>query len=207
LVITIDTGCTKLGTVTALQNPRAPQFWSDLGTCDHAVQIYGNESAFLDALEGFVSSGLRNRESVILISTAPHLHELEKRLRGTWLDIDRARWEERYVAVLATETLAKFMVNGEPDEALFTQAAADLLKRARGGRGRKVRAFGEMVAILWAEGNPGAAIKLEQLWNQLQSIEQFPLFCAYPRTGFALDSAASIQQVCAQHSRVVPGYK
>ena len=197
----------KLGTVTALQNPRASQFWSDLGTCDHAVQIYGDEAAFMNALEGFVASGLRNRESVVLVSTAPHLHELEKRLRGSWLDIDRARWEERYVAVLANETLAKFMVNGEPDEALFMRAAGDLLNRARGHSGRKVRAFGEIVALLWAEGNPGAAIELERLWNRLQSIEAFPLFCAYPRIGFAQDAAASIQQVCAQHSRVVPGYR
>jgi hypothetical protein len=196
-----------MGTITALQNPRAPAYWRDLGTCDHAVQIYGNETMLMNALEGFVSSGLRNRESVILISTAPHLHELEMRLRGSWLDIDRARWEERYIAVLATETLAKFMVDGEPDEALFTQAAAELLKRARGGSGRKVRAFGEMVAILWAEGRPDAAIRLEHLWNKLQVIEQFPLFCAYPRMGFARDSAASIPQVCAAHSRVVPGYK
>ncbi len=196
-----------MGNVTALSNPRASEYWKDLGKCDHAVQIYADEITFMDALEGFVSSGLRNRESVILISTAPHLHELEKRLRGNWLDIDRARWEERYVAVLTAETLAKFMVNGEPDEALFAQTCADLLKRARGGKGRKVRAFGEMVAILWAEGNTGAAIKLESLWSKLLAIENFPLFCAYPRLGFSQDAAASIQEVCAAHSRVVPGYK
>ncbi len=196
-----------MGTVTALQNPRAREFWRDLGTCDHAVQIYGDEATFMDALEGFVSSGLRNRESVVLMSTAPHLHELEKRLRGKWLDIDRARWEERYVAVLATETLAKFMVNDEPNEALFRQTAGDLLDRARGRTGRSVRAFGEMVAILWAQGNPGAAIKIEKLWNRLQAIEGFPLFCAYPRMGFAEDASASIQLVCAQHSRTVPGYR
>ena len=196
-----------MGTVTALQNPRAPAYWRDLGTCEHAVQIYGDETTFLDALEGFVSSGLRNRESVILISTAPHLHELEKRLRGNWLDIDRARWEERYVAVLATEVLAKFMVDGEPDEVRFNEAIESLLERARGNKRRKVRAFGEMVAILWAEGNSGAALKLESLWSKLQSMEDFPLFCAYPRVGFAQDAAASIQQVCAQHSRVVPGYR
>jgi hypothetical protein len=196
-----------MGTVTALHNPRAPEYWRELGACDHAVQIYGDENTFMDALEGFVSSGLRNRESVILISTAPHLHALEQRLRANWLDIDRARWEERYVAVLATETLGKFMVDGEPDEELFTQTSAELLKRARGGTRRPVRAFGEMVAILWAEGNPGAAIQLENLWNKLQAVENFPLFCAYPRMGFAEDSAASIQQVCATHSRVVPGYR
>jgi hypothetical protein len=197
-----------LGTVTALQNPRTDSYWQDLGKCDHAVQIYGDETTFMNALEGFVGSGLRNRESVILLSTAGHLHELEKRLRASWIDIDRARWEDRYIAVLANETLKQFMIGDEPDEALFTQVAGDILKRARGSRGeRKVRAFGEMVAILWAEGHPDAAIKLENLWNKLQAVENFPLFCAYPRMGFAQDASASIQQVCATHSRVVPGYR
>lgn len=195
-----------MGTVSALKNPRSDLFWDRLPACEHAVQIYGDETIFLDALEGFIGSGLRKGESVIVISTARHLHELEKRLRASWLDIDRARWEERYVPVLAQETLAKFMRNGEPDEQLFTRTAADLLLRAR-GNGRKVRAFGEMVAILWAEGNPSAAIELENLWNKLQAIEKFPLFCAYPHAGFTDAAAASINHVCAAHSRIIAGYK
>lgn len=195
-----------MDTITTLKNPRSELFWDALGTRDHAVQIYGDESRFMDALQGFVGSGLRRRESVIVIATAPHLHELEKRLRGSWLDIDRARWEERYIAVLASETLAKFMVDGQPDEELFTQTVADLLARARGSN-RKVRTFGEMVAILWADGNPDAAIKLESLWTQLQGVENFPVFCAYPRSGFLQDDSAAIHQVCAAHSRIVPGYK
>src|SRR6476619_5078635 len=95
-------------------NPRGERFWRELAPGDHSVQIYGDDVTFMDALEGYVSSGLRKRESVILISTAAHLHELEKRLRASWLDVDRARWEDRYVALLAHETLALFMVDGMP---------------------------------------------------------------------------------------------
>jgi hypothetical protein len=97
------------------------------------------------------------------------------------------------------------MVGGKPDEALFKETAMHLLARAR-GKGRKVRAFGEMVAILWAEGNKDAGIRLEHLWTKLQSTEQFPLFCAYPRAHFKMDAASSIEAVCAAHSRVIPGY-
>lgn len=193
--------------VRELRGPRSELFWADLPARDHAVQIYANESSFMDALEGFVASGLRRRESVIVIATAGHLHDLEKRLRGSWLDIDRARWEERYIAVLAQETLNRFMVDGEPDEELFKRVASELLARARGNN-RKVRAFGEMVAILWAQGNAAGAIKLEQLWSKLQALEEFPLFCAYPHAGFAEDAtSASIERVCSTHTRVIPGYK
>jgi hypothetical protein len=187
-------------------NPRGERFWGELAPCEHSVQIYGDEVSFMDALEGYVSSGLRKRESVILISTAAHLHELEKRLRANWLDIDRARWEDRYIALLAQETLDLFMVDGMPNEARFAEAVTPLLARARGAGDRKVRAFGEMVAILWAQGQCSAAIELEVLWNKLQATEQFPLFCAYPRSGFAAEASASIQSVCSTHSRIIPGY-
>src|ERR1700693_2196420 len=105
-----------MGTVTNLKTIRSGVFWGEIALCEHLVQIYADDNTFLDALEGFVGSGLRAGESVIVIATAAHLHTLEKRLRGgSWIDVDRARWEDRYVALLAQETLGKFMVNGWPD--------------------------------------------------------------------------------------------
>ena len=192
---------------TALRkaNPTGERFWGELAPCEHSVQVYGDESSFMDALEGYVSSGLRKCESVIVIANAAHLHELEKRLRANWLDVDRARWEDRYIALLAQETLSLFMVNGMPDENRFTGALAPLLARARGGTDRKLRGFGEMVAILWAQGQFAAAIELEGLWNRLQTVERFPVFCAYPRSGFGKEASASIQTICAAHSRIIPG--
>ena len=187
-------------------NPRGERFWRELAPCEHSVQIYGDDLSFMDALEGYVSSGLRQRESVIVISTAAHLHELEQRLRANWLDVDRARWEDRYIALLAKETLSLFMVDGMPDEVRFAGAVTPLLKRARGTDNRKVRAFGEMVAILWAQGQCAAAIEIEVMWNKLQAVEQFPLFCAYPRSSFGTEASASIQGVCAAHTRIIPGY-
>jgi hypothetical protein len=189
-----------------LHNPRTGAFWGQLAETEHAVQIYRDDATFLDCLESFVGAGLRSGESVIVIATAPHLHELEKRLRKGWIDLDRCRWEDRYIAVLAQETLARFMVDGAPDEALFDEAVGDLLARAR-GRGRKLRAFGEMVGVLWSEGNKNGALKLEHLWTRLQADKKFPLFCGYAPAQLRPESLESdIQTICAAHSRVVPGY-
>lgn len=178
-------------------------FWSGIAPSEHLCQVYGNDLQLIDALTAFVDVGLRAGESVVVIATAAHLHQLEQRLRGNWLDLDRARWEERYIAVLAQETLDRFMVDGWPDEEKFNAVADALLKRAR-GNGRKVRAFGEMVALLWAQGNAGATIRLENLWNDLQRRETFPLLCGYPRDGFGEESAASLRTICSLHSRVIP---
>jgi hypothetical protein len=191
---------------TKTHHPRTGAFWGQLSETEHAVQVYRDDTTFLDCLESFIASGLRAGESVIIIATASHLHELEKRLRCGWLDLDRARWEDRYIAILAQETLSRFMVDGMPDEALFRKAVVEMIGRAR-GRGRKLRAFGEMVGVLWAEGNKDAALRLEHLWTRIQAEEKFPLFCAYSRMQLKQDSLESdIQSICAAHSRIVPGY-
>ena len=194
-----------MSTINCLHNPRSGAFWGQLAEREHAVQIYRDDNTLLDSLESFVGSGLRSGESVVIIATAPHLHELEKRLRGGWHDLDRYRWEDRYVAVLAQETIERFMCNGMPDEALFNQVVGELTSRAR-GQGRRIRAFGEMVGLLWAEGNKDAALRLERFWSQLQVRERFPLFCGYARSQLRRDSIESdIAIICAAHSRIVPG--
>jgi hypothetical protein len=97
--------------------------------------------------------------------------------------------------------MARFVVDGWPVEALFEQAINGILARARRDH-RSVRAFGEMVALMWERGQCGAVVRLEQLWTGLCHREAFPLFCAYPRAGFSVRDAASIAQVFAAHSKV-----
>jgi hypothetical protein len=65
-----------------------------------------------------------------------------------------------------------------------------------------VRAFGEMVALLWAEGKRGAALRLEELWHPFCEREQLPLFCAYPKSALAVDNFRDITGICAAHCRV-----
>lgn len=180
-------------------------FWKKAASCEHVVQLYRDERLLLDALEGFVGNGLRaDDESVIVIATAGHLHELEKRIRAGGVDVDRMRWQNRYFALLAEEFLRGFMVNGWPNEAVFTAVIGDVIERAR-GRGRKVRVFGEMMALLWGRGLYSATVRLEQLWNKLTHSRELLVFCAYPTGDEVPRSAMSFDDVCAEHSRVIPG--
>jgi hypothetical protein len=191
--------------MTSISPIRTGLFWSGLARADHVCQLYPTDVTLLNALEAFVGSGLRHGESVIVMATAGHLHALEQRLRvGNWLDIDRARWEDRYIAVLAQETLDKFMVNDWPDPDRFEATVMGLVARARGKQGREVRAFGEMVALLWAQGHAGATHRLEHLWDTLAHRERFPLFCAYPRWAFRDEDQAAVRQICAAHDKVLP---
>ena len=178
-------------------------FWGELTPCDHLVQIYQNDEALIDALEGFIAGGLSAGDAVVIIATPAHRESLQRRLENQGFDIAAAAAKDQYIALDADETLAKFMRNDWPDDELFQNLIEKLLARAQSG-GRRVRAFGEMVAILWAKGNNGATVRLEHLWSRLCHGKTFSLFCAYPRSGFTQSTSASIKEIFDAHSRLVP---
>lgn len=94
------------------------------------------------------------------------------------------------------------MVNQWSDDKLFGDLVTELIMRAR-AKSPRVRAFGEMVALLWAKGDEAATIRLEYLWHQICKSQEFSLFCAYPKTGFTENPSESIRQICAAHSRII----
>jgi len=196
LVITNFTG--------KIQRAKSEIFWGEIAPCDHVVQIYENDGIFLDSLTGFVGGGINMGDAVIVIATEKHLLALHNRLRSYGLQVDSLIAENRYIPLNAEEMLATFMVNNWPDEELFMQTVSRLIRKA-GKKNQRIRAFGEMVAILWAEGHNGATVQLEHLWNKFCEKEEFCLFCAYPKTGFTEDMNISIKDICGCHSRVLEG--
>lgn len=179
-------------------------FWGEIAPCDHVVQIYENDAVFLDSLTGFVGGGINAGDAVIVIATEAHLLALHNRLRSYALNVVSLIAEGRYIPLNAENTLAKFMINDWPDETLFMETVSGLIEKA-GKHKRRIRAFGEMVALLWAQGNDGATIQLEHLWNKFCKKEQFCLFCAYPKAGFTKDMNTSILDICGCHSKVLDG--
>ncbi len=179
-------------------------FWGEISPCDHVVQIYENDNIFLDALSGFAVGGINSGDCVIIIATKGHLGALESRLSLFGIDVDALIEKDQYIPLDAEETLAKFMVNGWPNEERFMKTVSGLLKRGHNSS-RRVRAFGEMVALLWAKGHSGATIHLEHLWNKFCEKAAFCLFCAYPKSGFTEDMNTSIVHICGTHSRIING--
>ena len=182
----------------------AADFWAEVAPCEHLLQIYTDENVLMDSLEGFVAGGILAGDAVIVIATAQHREELAKRLRMCGLDPDAAQADGTYLPLDAEQTLAQFMVGGWPNDDLFNRLIAQLLHPAR-EQGRRVRAFGEMVALMWANGQKGATVRLEYLWHQLCEEEGFSLLCAYPKKGFHRDALSSLHDIFAAHSKVIPG--
>lgn len=177
--------------------------WEEVANDDHSVQIYADSQAFLDALEGFASGGLRRGESVIVIATEKHRQGLERKLTRRGYNLEQAKLGRRFIALDAATSLKQFVVDGRVDPELFDIWASTQLKIAR-ANGRRVRAFGEMVALLWDEGNERATIELEALWSAFCEREQLCLFCAYPRSAFTDAHLDSLHTICAHHARIIP---
>jgi hypothetical protein len=135
-------------------------FWAEIPPSEHILQIYESDGVFFDTLEGFVVGGLHKGESAIVIATPAHLRSLDARLQSAGLAVSELRARDQYGPLDAEKTLEMFMVNGWPDEARFVRLIKGLVACARRDA-RKVRAFGEMVAILWARGEHEATMRLD----------------------------------------------
>jgi hypothetical protein len=185
------------------QKADAQVFWGEIAPSEHVVQIYENDKAFLDLLIGFVIGGLRSGESVIIIATSAHILAINEKLKAENFDPFYLGLKNQYIALDAAETLSKFMIDGWPDENLFRHVVSTVLARARKYNRHHIRAFGEMVALLWAKGYSGATVKLEHLWKEFCEVESFCLFCAYPQSGFTEDPNTSMMHICETHSKVI----
>jgi hypothetical protein len=183
-------------------NAQLSDFWGEMAPCDHFMQVYADDDVLLTSLERFAAGGLRAGDGVVVIATPAHRSLLEGRLLAQGLDLAAARLSEQYVDLDAEETLATFMTAGWPDDERFGKAVSGILARARLAH-RRVRAFGEMVAVLWANGHAGATVRLEYLWKRFCDRDGLSLFCAYPKSGFTEDARVSMEEICAVHSKVI----
>jgi hypothetical protein len=101
--------------------------------------------------------------------------------------------------------LLSFMVGTMPDPILFKTQLGDVIAKLCVGRKPcPIRAYGEMVDLLWQDGNGEGAIKLEMLWNQLAGTYDFALLCGYAFGHFYKETRdPRYQQVCDLHSEVI----
>jgi PAS domain-containing protein len=174
----------------------------------HSVQFYFEDRLLIEGLAGLVATALVSGDAAIVIASKAHRETLARELKDRDLNITRAIAGGRFVCLDALETLARIMLNGMPEAERFSRLIGGLISSARTAAKSEQKGlviFGEMVALLWAEGKHQAAIRLEELWNDLAAQYSFSLRCAYPMNGFhKQEHADSFAKICAAHSSVLP---
>ena len=180
--------------------------WDPHHHVGHTVQFYSDDPFLVESLSGLVGGTLAAGESAVVIATEAHRRQLFDLLIARGVDVSRALREGRYFPLDAEQTLAKFMRDAHPEPSHFSDIIGGVLEKATAAstNGRVV-AFGEMVALLWVEGNREAALEVEQLWNDLAAKFVFSLHCAYPLSEFRTEEDAHFfRKICSEHASVIP---
>jgi anti-sigma regulatory factor (Ser/Thr protein kinase) len=173
-----------------------------VGSGDHIVHFYEHDSELVRTVAGYLADGLRTGAVAIAIATEAHRREFEAELTAAGIDVAQASREGTLVSLDAAATMAGFMPAGEIDGDTFRRVIGNVLREGA-QTGRPVRAFGEMVSLLWEAGDVLGAIELERSWNDLGCELDFSLLCAYRRASVSsVKHAQALRQVCHLHSRV-----
>jgi DNA-binding NarL/FixJ family response regulator len=186
---------------------------SDSGVRDqgHVVQFYTDDAVLLDELAALFRGSLGEGRSVAAIMTSSHRSGLEGRLLAQGVDVSEATQNGRLCMLDADQALSEFMEPAGPSRERFLLQFGNILRTLQAATVAKrseVVVFGEMVAVLWAQKKYEAAIRLEELWNELALTSSFYLCCAYPANAFR-DGLTLVPyaEICAQHSHVVSAFE
>jgi hypothetical protein len=167
----------------------------------HAVRFYQDPQSLCDIVARFVAQGLEHGEPGVVIATPAHVNGILERL-ASGHDVPALRADRRLVFLDAQDTLDRFVVHGSPHGIDFWNTIVPVFKQVTEGRGHcTVRAYGEMVDVLWKAGLTPAASKVEMLWNHLALSHSFALLCGYAMDNFY--QAAAVDEICSHHSHVV----
>lgn len=180
---------------TAAQNP--PR---------HEILFYSSDVAFLDSLSRFIATALRSGNPAVVIATKLHLDDLRQALKADGLDIEGASRQGTYVELDAAQSFSGIMVDGMPVRSRFLDLLGRVMEavtRAASAEHPRVAFCGEGIGLLWAEGKTDAAIRLEQLCNDLAKEYEIDMLCAYPlSSSHGKGEDDLLRRVCAQHSDV-----
>jgi len=173
----------------------------------HAVKFYDDERSLGRTVAEFLAPGLQQRLPAIVIATPDHRTMISKELEARGIVVRELEQDGDLQMLDADDILARFMVGTKPDPARFHATVNELIARACKDRlPCPVRAYGEMVDLLWKRANAEGAIHLERLWNRVATQAQFSLLCGYAVGNFykEVDQGPTFQTVCEHHNHVIP---
>jgi signal transduction histidine kinase len=185
--------------------PEIQEFLQRPAGHNHIVQFYEAEEALTENVGRFIAAGLEGGESIVVIATPEHRAAFCNQLRLLGNDITVQIAKSQLTLLDARGTLAQFMVGDMPDWTRFREVIGKVIESSHRVGMQRLRAYGEMVDLLWRDGNRPAAIALEEFWNDIAREYTFSLLCAYVMGNFLKSGDASqFDHVCATHTHVIP---
>lgn len=145
---------------------------------DHVAQLYQDDAFLVKTVVAYCRSAFSAGEAAIVIATPDHRAAFGQGLAALGMDVESLAARRQYAALDAEACLASFMEAGTPNRDGFFATIGAHIDAARSAGYAHVRAYGEMVEVLRA-GNFTAALRLEELWNDLIEVYGLSLLCSY----------------------------
>jgi anti-sigma regulatory factor (Ser/Thr protein kinase) len=169
---------------------------------EHVVQFYDQDRDLVRAVGGYLTRALNEGATAIVIATEKHRVAFEAKLIRAGIDVSRAAADGTVLWLDAAQTLSSVMDAGVLDRRAFRRVVGDIVHPGR-DTGRPIRAYGEMVSLLWDAGDVLGAIELEKLWTELSQELGFALWCGYhTKSGVGEEHVAALREVCRLHTAV-----
>jgi len=170
---------------------------------DHACHFYAEDARLATTVAAFLAPGFSGDDAVIAIGTLAHLSAIEQRLRSDGHQVDAVRRSGRYLTMDVDGIIPGLLRNGLPTKETF-DASVGVHVAALAERHGHVRAFGEIVSVLWGRGKQQAAMRLEELWNDALGYSPLSLICGYSLRGARPPvDAAGQKRIMSVHSRLI----
>jgi hypothetical protein len=172
----------------------------------HAVQVYAELDELAASVGAFLDTGFRTGEPAVVIACAGHWEAFRTELERRGSNVEELQARGLLTCSDADETLAAFMDDGIPSTGRFEEVVGGLLDDVAGRFPEQtIRAFGEMVDLLFQRGLQPAAIALEELWNRALESRRCALLCAYELDVFDLDAQTSaLPEIIRTHTHSRP---
>jgi len=179
----------------------------------HLVQLYGvDDPSLIRNVSQYLWGGLKRGGGALVIATPEHRGAFCRELDRLGARVESAVEEKRLVLLDAQQTISLFMPGGRLDWEKFEGAVGAAMREVSPGsaqaraNGAGLRAYGEMVGLLWDQGQFAAAIRLEQFWNKLLARSAFSLYCAYAIDIFDKEfQVGALDAILSAHTHFVPG--
>jgi DNA-binding NarL/FixJ family response regulator len=172
----------------------------------HEVQFYSNDALLLDTFARFIAVALKSGRAAIVVITESHRDGLASRLKVQGIDVDAITRQGTYIQLDVNKTLSTFMVNDMPDSTRFFPFVGSLIEAAAKAARQQhhgVVVCGEGTSVLWAQGKADAAIRVEQLWDEVGKTFGMDILCGYASSSFHGEEDEHVfQSICAEHSAV-----
>lgn len=163
----------------------------------HEAVFYSNNTLFLEDWASIAEGALNTGATFILVAFDERRSRLQAMLEARGLNVARAVRDGRFISMSVDEAISQWMVDGLLDETRFWRAITSVMlaaARASTSEQPHVVACGECAPSLCAQGDAKAAIRLEQLWDEVATIYNFDVFCAYSSDGCRCDDPGDVRE-------------